>query len=191
MPGTRPEEWSDFVFGRVLRERTIVLGAEVDDEIAARVVAQLVLLNAEDPREDIGLYLDSPGGSLSAGLAIYDAMRFVAADVSTWAVGFVAAIAQFLLCSGTPGKRYALPAARIVMRHPSHREAGRDITRRTEVYHDWYDEIAREMCRRTGRPFALIARDLERGRSFSAAESYSYGIVDRVVRGAPGAPQHN
>lgn len=191
MSGTSPGMWSDFVFGRILRERTIVLGAEVDDDLAARVVAQLVALDAENPREDIGLYLDSPGGSLAAGLAIYDAMRFVAADVSTWAVGFVAAIAQFLLCSGSPGKRYALPAARIVMRHPSRQEAGNDIMRRADVHHDWHDEITREMCRRTGKPFALVSRDLERGRSFSAVESFSYGIVDRVVGGARGVPQHN
>jgi ATP-dependent Clp protease protease subunit len=180
-----PSAYSDLIFGRMLDERIIVLGATVDDAVASTVVSQLVLLATESPAEEIRLYLNSPGGTLSAGFAVYDAIRSVPTDVSTWAIGRVASVGQFLLSAGTPGKRYALPTARIVMRRPD------DEARPPEVRQGWERDMVQLMAECTGQDRTVIERDLDRGRVFSAFEAREYGIVDDVVPGTRNAPANN
>jgi len=176
--------YSDPVFGRMLDERIVVLGAEVNAAVASTVVSQLVLLATEAPAEEIRLYISSPGGSLSAGLAIYDTMSMIPADISTWATGLVSSVAQFLLTAGTPGKRHALPTARIVMRSPV-------VEGRPSLFQGWHAEMVRLMASHTGQDPATIERDLLRGRAFTAPEARDYGIVDDLTAGTPGAPDNN
>jgi ATP-dependent Clp protease protease subunit len=176
--------YSDPVFGRMLGKRIVVLGAEVNAAVASTVVSQLLLLATEAPTEEIRLYINSPGGSLAAGFAVYDTIRAVPVDVSTWATGEVSSVAQFLLCAGTPGKRHALPTARIVMREPS-------VDCRPEVSGGWRAEMVRLMASHTGQHPSTIERDLTRGRVFTAPEARDYGIVDDIVPGTPGAPDGN
>src|SRR4051795_3815590 len=127
---------SDSVYERLLQQRIVVLGQQVDDEIANRIAAQMLLLSAEDPTGDIQLYINSPGGSVTAGMAIFDTMQFIECDVATYALGLAASMGQFLLSAGTPGKRYALPHARVLMHQPSAGVAGTasDIAIQAEQY---------------------------------------------------------
>ena len=168
---------------QLLHQRIIVLGAEVDDPIANRITAQLLLLSARDPRADISLYVNSPGGSVTAGLAIYDTMRVIPNEVSTLAVGFAASMGQFLLGAGTPGKRFALPNARIMMHQPSAGIQGTAAD--VEVQAANLQAIKRRVnelqSEHTGQSVEQITRDSERDRWFSAAEAAAYGIVDHVV----------
>ncbi len=168
---------------QLLHQRIIVLGAEVDDPIANRITAQLLLLSARDPRADISLYINSPGGSVTAGLAIYDTMRVIPNEVSTLAVGFAASMGQFLLGAGTPGKRFALPNARIMMHQPSAGIQGTAAD--VEVQAANLQAIKRRVnelqSEHTGQSVEQITRDSERDRWFSAAEAAAYGIVDHVV----------
>ncbi len=168
---------------QLLHQRIIVLGAEVDDPIANRITAQLLLLSARDPRSDISLYVNSPGGSVTAGLAIYDTMRVIPNDVSTLALGFAASMGQFLLGAGTPGKRFALPNARIMMHQPSAGIQGTAAD--VEVQAANLQAIKRRVnelqSEHTGQSGEQITRDSERDRWFSAAEAAAYGIVDHVV----------
>jgi ATP-dependent Clp protease protease subunit len=171
------------VFDRLLDERIVFLGREVDDEIANRISAQLLLLAAQDSQRDITMYINSPGGSVTAGMAIYDTMRLIRPDVATWAVGFAASMGQFLLTAGTPGKRYALPHARILMHQPSAGIGGQatDIAIRAGVYSQMKREIAEITARHTGRTVDAITADSDRDRWFTAAEAQAYGLVDHVV----------
>lgn len=168
---------------QLLHQRIIVLGAEVDDPIANRITAQLLLLSARDPRADISLYVNSPGGSVTAGLAIYDTMRVIPNDVSTLAVGFAASMGQFLLGAGTPGKRFALPNARIMMHQPSAGIQGTAAD--VEVQANNLKVVKRRVnelqAEHTGQTVEQITRDSERDRWFSAEEAEAYGIVDHVV----------
>ena len=168
---------------QLLHQRIIVLGAEVDDPIANRITAQLLLLSARDPRADISLYVNSPGGSVTAGLAIYDTMRVIPNEVSTLAVGFAASMGQFLLGAGTPCKRFALPNARIMMHQPSAGIQGTAAD--VEVQAANLQAIKRRVnelqSEHTGQSVDQITRDSERDRWFSAAEAAAYGIVDHVV----------
>ncbi|GAA6525445.1 ATP-dependent Clp protease proteolytic subunit [Intrasporangium sp. DVR] len=168
---------------QLLAERIIVLGAEVDDPIANRITAQLLLLSARDPRADISLYVNSPGGSVTAGLAIHDAMRVIPNDVSTLAVGFAASMGQFLLSSGTPGKRFALPNARIMMHQPSAGIQGTaaDVEVQAKSLKDMKQRVNELQAEHTGQPVERITADSERDRWFSADEAMAYGIVDHVV----------
>ena len=155
----------------------------MDDPIANRITAQLLLLSARDPRADISLYVNSPGGSVTAGLAIYDTMRVIPNEVSTLAVGFAASMGQFLLGAGTPGKRFALPNARIMMHQPSAGIQGTAAD--VEVQAANLQAIKRRVnelqAGHTGQSVEQITRDSERDRWFSAAEAAAYGIVDHVV----------
>jgi ATP-dependent Clp protease protease subunit len=171
------------VFDRLLEERIVFLGREVDDEIANRITAQLLLLAAQDRERDITMYINSPGGSVTAGMAIYDTMRLIRPDVATWAVGFAASMGQFLLTAGTPGKRHALPHARILMHQPSAGIGGHatDIAIRAGVYGQMKREIAEITARHTGRTVETITADSDRDRWFTAAEAQAYGLVDHVV----------
>jgi ATP-dependent Clp protease, protease subunit len=179
MPGPLDDQLSM----QLLHQRIIVLGAEVDDPIANRITAQLLLLSARDPRADISLYVNSPGGSVTAGLAIYDTMRVIPNDVSTLAVGFAASMGQFLLGAGTPGKRFALPNARIMMHQPSAGIQGTaaDVEVQAANLKAVKQRVNELQAEHTGQTVEQITRDSERDRWFSAAEAAAYGIVDHVV----------
>ena len=174
---------TDSVFERLLGERIVFLGSAVDDDVANRITAQLLLLAAEDTKRDITFYINSPGGSVTAGMAIYDTMQLIEPDVSTWAVGFAASMGQFLLSSGTPGKRYALPHAKIVMHQPSAGIGGTasDIAIQAQQFRLTKREIAELTARQTGQLVEQIEKDADRDRWFTADEAKEYGFVDHVV----------
>jgi ATP-dependent Clp protease protease subunit len=173
----------DSVYERLLRERIVFLGSEVDDDVADRITAQLLLLAAEDPDKDITFYINSPGGSVTAGMAIYATMQLIEPDVQTWAMGVAAGMAQLLLSAGTPGKRYALPHARIMMRQPSAGVGGAasDIAIRAEVYANMNLELARMIAEQTGNTVQRILADWEPERWFTAEQARDYGFVDHVL----------
>jgi ATP-dependent Clp protease protease subunit len=168
---------------RLLRQRIIVLGSEVEDRIANRLCAQLLLLSAEDPRSDISLYINSPGGSVSAGLAIYDVMRLIPNDVSTLAMGLAGSMGQFLLCAGAPGKRFSLPHAQVLMHQGSAGFGGTAAD--VEIYAEQLARTGALMTRliaeHTGQPLERVEHDSLRDRWFSAEEARDYGIVDHIV----------
>jgi ATP-dependent Clp protease protease subunit len=174
------------VYERLLRERIIFLGTEVRDDMANAICAQMLLLAAEDPEKDIWLYINSPGGSVSAGLAIYDTMQFVKNDVATVAMGLAASMGQFLLCAGAPGKRYALPNARIMMHQPSGGLGGTasDIKIQAEQMLYTKKRLAEQIADHTGQPVEQIENDSDRDRWFTAVEAKDYGFVDHVVTSA-------
>ena len=176
----------DNVYDRLLRERIIFLGAVVEDKMANAICAQMLLLAAEDPNKDIYLYINSPGGSVSAGMAIYDTMQYVKNDVATVAMGLAASMGQFLLCAGAPGKRYALPHARIMMHQPSGGISGTasDIKIQAEQMMYTKRKMAELIAEHTGQTQEQIAEDSARDRWFTAEESAEYGFVDSVVRSA-------
>jgi ATP-dependent Clp protease protease subunit len=171
------------LISRLMFQRIVLLGTEVDDAVANRLCAQLLLLSAEDPRGDISLYINSPGGSVSAGLAIYDTMRLIPNDVSTLALGLAGSMAQFLLCAGTPGKRFSLPHAQVLMHQGSAGFGGTaaDI----EIYAEQLGRTGATMMRliseHTGQPLERVEHDSLRDRWFSAGEARDYGIVDHIV----------
>jgi ATP-dependent Clp protease, protease subunit len=174
---------NDSVYDRLLRERIIFLGQPVDDTIANQICAQLLLLAAEDPSRDIALYINSPGGSVTAGMAIFDTMTFVDCDVSTYAMGLAASMGQFLLSAGTAGKRYALPHSRIMMHQPSAGIGGTasDIAIQAEQFKLTKAEMAKLIAEHTGQPVEQIRADSERDRWFTADQALDYGFVDHVV----------
>jgi len=174
------------VYERLLRERIIFLGTEVRDDMANAICAQILLLAAEDPEKDIWLYINSPGGSVSAGLAIYDTMQFVKNDVATVAMGLAASMGQFLLCAGAKGKRYALPNARIMMHQPSGGLGGTasDIKIQAEQMLYTKRRLAEQIAEHTGQSIEQIESDSDRDRWFTADEAMDYGFVDHVVTNA-------
>jgi len=176
--------FDDQLSTRLLHQRIIVLGQEVDDPIANRICAQLLLLSAEDQRRDISLYVNSPGGSVSAGLAIYDTMRLIPNDVSTLAMGTAASMGQFLLSAGTHGKRYALPHARILMHQGSAGIRGTAVDVQIQAENLEYTKalMNRLISEHTGQALETIARDADRDRWFTAAQALEYGFVDQVLQ---------
>jgi ATP-dependent Clp protease protease subunit len=174
---------NDSVYDRLLRERIIFLGQQVDDTIANQICAQLLLLSAEDPERDIALYINSPGGSVTAGMAIFDTMTFVDCDIATYAMGLAASMGQFLLSAGTKGKRYALPHARILMHQPSAGIGGTasDIAIQAEQFKLTKVEMAKLISEHTGQPVEQVQADSERDRWFTAQQALEYGFVDHVV----------
>jgi ATP-dependent Clp protease protease subunit len=176
------------LFERLLKERIVFLGTEVTDVVANRICAQLLLLAAEDGRRDISLYINSPGGSVDAGMAIYDTMQFVPNDVSTLAVGFAASMGQFLLCSGTAGKRYSLPHARIMMHQPSGGMGGTasDIAIQAEQLILAKQAIQERISFHSGQSAAQIQADSDRDKFFTAEQAREYGLIDRVLTTATG-----
>ena len=181
MPG-----FDDSVYQRLLRERIIFLGSVVEDAMANAICAQMLLLAAEDPDKDIYLYINSPGGSVSAGMAIYDTMQYIKNDVATVAMGLAASMGQFLLCAGSSGKRYALPHARIMMHQPSGGIGGTasDIKIQAEQMLYTKRKMAELIAQHTGQDLATIEADSDRDRWFTADEAQTYGFVDHVVRSA-------
>ena len=178
----------DTVYDRLLRERIVVLGQEVDDAVATKIVAQLLLLAGEDQNADITLYINSPGGSVFAGMAIYDTMHTIEPDVSTVATGMAASMGQFLLTGGTPGKRFALPHARVMMHQPSGGAGGAesDIVIRAGMLTKLKQRIAELTAQHSGQPVERIEADFDRDRWFTAQEAADYGLIDSVLT-TPGA----
>jgi ATP-dependent Clp protease protease subunit len=173
----------DSVYERLLRERIIFLGSQVDDVIANQLAAQMLLLSAEDPKRDIHLYINSPGGSVTAGMAIYDTMQFIDCDVATYGMGLAASMGQFLLAAGAKGKRYALPHARIMMHQPSAGVGGTasDIAIQADLFRRTKQELNELQAMHTGQPVEQIAKDSDRDRWFTAQQALEYGFVDHVV----------
>jgi ATP-dependent Clp protease protease subunit len=173
----------DSVYERLLQQRIIVLGQQVDDEIANRIVAQLLLLFAEDPEAEIRLYINSPGGSVMAGMAIYDTMQYIECDVATYAMGLAASMGQFLLTAGERGKRYALPHAQILMHQPSAGVGGTesDIAIQAEQFRRHKRVMAELTAEQTGQTVEKITADADRDRWFTAQEALEYGFIDHVV----------
>jgi ATP-dependent Clp protease protease subunit len=184
--GGMPGGLDDQVYQRLLKERIIFLSSVVEDNMANAISAQLLLLAAEDPEKDIYLYINSPGGSISAGMAIYDTMQYIKNDVATVAMGLAASMGQFLLCAGAPGKRYALPHARIMMHQPSGGIGGTasDIKIQAEQMKFTKLTMAELIASHTGQKVETITADSDRDRWFTAEEAKTYGFVDHVVRSA-------
>ncbi len=190
LPSNTGMSLDDSVFNRLLKERIIFLGSVVEDQMANTICAQLLLLTAEDPGRDIYIYINSPGGSISAGMAIYDTMQYVENDVATVAMGMAASMGQFLLCAGTPGKRYALPSARVMMHQPSGGIGGTasDIAIQAEQMLYVKRTMQERIAFHTGQTVEQIERDSDRDRWFTAEEARDYGFVDHVVTRAQQVP---
>jgi ATP-dependent Clp protease protease subunit len=174
---------SSDVYNRLLKDRIVILGSEVNDQVANLLSAQLLYLEGEDPNKDIWLYINSPGGSVTSGLAIYDTMNFVKPDVGTICMGLAASMGQFLLCAGAKGKRYSLPSARIMMHQPSGGFQGQaaDIKIQAEQMQYIKKVLAERIAENTGQTVDQIHQDSERDRWFTAEEALAYGMVDKVI----------
>jgi ATP-dependent Clp protease protease subunit len=181
----------DSVFNRLLRERIIFLGSEVSDAVANRICGQLLLLSAEDPERDIHLWINSPGGSVYSGMAIYDTMQFIDNDVQTVAMGMAASMGQLLLCAGAPGKRFSLPHARIMMHQPSGGMGGTaaDIAIQAEQMLYTKRMFQERVAHHTGQTQEQIEADSDRDRWFTAEEAKNYGFIDKVITGATQVPE--
>jgi ATP-dependent Clp protease protease subunit len=176
----------DHIYNRLLKDRILFLGTEVRDENSNAICAQLLLLAAEDPTRDIYLYINSPGGSVTAGMAIYDTMQFIQPDVATVAMGLAASMGQFLLSAGAKGKRYALPHARVMMHQPLGGISGTasDIKIQAELILHMKRQMAELISEQTGQTVETIVHDSDRDRWFTAEQALEYGLVDHVVRSA-------
>ena len=171
------------IFSRLLKERIVFLGDEVNDVTASLVVAQLLFLEAEDPDKDIYLYINSPGGSITSGFAIYDTMQYIKPDVSTICVGMAASMGAFLLTAGAKGKRFALPNSEIMIHQPSGGTQGQatDIKIHAERIIKTREKINEILSERTGQPLEKVERDTERDNFMSADEAKAYGLIDEVI----------
>ena len=171
------------IYSRLLKERIIFLGEEVTDASASVIVAQLLFLESEDPNKDISLYINSPGGSVTAGMAIYDTMKYIKCDVSTICIGMAASMGAFLLAGGTKGKRFALPNAEIVIHQPSGGSKGQASDMKIVADHilKTKDKLNRILAENTGKSLDVIERDTDRDNYMSAAEAVEYGLIDSVV----------
>ena len=176
----------DHVFNKLLKERIIWLGSEVAEDNANQICAQLMLLAAQDPEKPIFLYINSPGGSVTAGMAIYDTMQYIQPEVVTVALGMAASMGQLLLTAGTPGKRYATPHARILMHQPSGGVGGTasDIRINANLILQMKQELAEINAQRTGKSVEKIREDSERDHWFTAQEALEYGFIDHVIESA-------
>jgi ATP-dependent Clp protease, protease subunit len=171
------------IYSRLLRERIVFLGQEVEDSIANLIAAQLLFLDADDPDKDISLYINSPGGSSYAGMAIYDAMQFVQADVQTYAIGMAMSAGAMILCGGAPGKRYVLPNAKIMIHQGSggFRGTPADIRIAAEEILEMTERMAQIIARHSGNPVEQVRRDIDRDRFMTPEEAVDYGLVDEIV----------
>ena len=177
------QPFDDHLAARLLHQRIVLIGSEIDDAVANRVTSQLLLLSAEDSAADVSLYINSPGGSISAGLAVYDTMRLLPNAVSTFAIGFAGSVGQFLLAAGTKGKRYALPHARIMMHQPAGEASGTtsDVVVQAEHLRHLKELVTRLQSEHTGQSVEAIAADSERDRWFTAEQALAYGMIDKIV----------
>ena len=171
------------IYSRLLKERIIFLGEEVNEVTASLVVAQLLFLESEDPTKDISLYINSPGGSVTAGLAIYDTMQYVKCDIATICIGMAASMGAFLLSGGTKGKRYALPNAEIMIHQPSGGAQGQETEIRIAAEHilRTRKKLNEILAANTGKPYEVVERDTERDNYMTAAEACEYGLIDHVI----------
>jgi ATP-dependent Clp protease, protease subunit len=171
------------IFNRLLKNRIVMLGTDVNDDIANNVSAQMLYLEGEDANKDIWLYINSPGGSVTAGMAIYDTMNFISCDVATICMGLAASMGQFLLCAGAPGKRYSLPHARIMMHQPSGGIRGQasDIAIQAEQLVYIKQQLAERIAHHTGQTVEQVIADSDRDRWFTSEQAKDYGIVDHVL----------
>ena len=180
---TNRGERSYDIFSRLLNDRIVMLCEEVNDASASLVVAQLLYLEGQDPDKDISLYINSPGGSVTAGMAIYDTMKYIKCDDSTICMGLAASMGAFLLCSGTKGKRLALPNSEIMIHQPSGGAQGQATD--VKIHAEWImrtkAKLNKMMAEATGQPLEVIERDTERDNFMSAEEAVKYGLVDRVI----------
>lgn len=183
MPSALDISPSDDLEKRLLNSRIIFLGREITDEVANGVCSQLLLLDADPSGRDVTLYINSPGGSVDAGFAIYDTMQYVECDVATVCVGLAASMGQFLLVAGTPGKRYALPHSRILMHQPHGQLQGQatDIAIHAEQFAVMRRLMAERIAEHTGQPVERIIEDFDRDRWFNAAQALGYGMIDQVL----------
>jgi ATP-dependent Clp protease, protease subunit len=171
------------IYSRLLRERIVFLGQEVEDSIANLIAAQLLFLDAEDPDKDISLYINSPGGSSYAGMAIYDAMQFIQADVQTYAIGMAMSAGAMILCGGAPGKRYVLPNAKIMIHQGSggFRGTPADIQIAAKEILEMTERMAEIISRHSGKPVEQVRRDIDRDRFMTPEEAVDYGLVDEIL----------
>ena len=171
------------IYSRLLKDRIIFIGEEIDDHVASTVVAQLLFLEAEDPDKDICIYINSPGGSVSAGMAIYDTMKYIRPEISTIAIGMAASMGAFLLQAGTKGKRYALPNAEIMIHQPLGGTQGQaeDIRIHAEHILSIRSRLNAIIAENTGRPVEEVAKDTDRDNYMSAEEALEYGLIDKVI----------
>jgi len=179
----RGERYSD-VYSRLLRDNIVFLGTPVDDTVANLIIAQLLFLEAEDPEKDINLYINSPGGSITAGMAIYDTMQFIRPDVVTICLGQCASMGALLLAAGAKGKRFALPNSRILIHQPSVSGIGgqaSDVRIQAEEIIRMRELTSQILSKHTGQPFEIIERDVERDRIMSAQQAKEYGLIDEVI----------
>ncbi|HZI18909.1 MAG TPA: ATP-dependent Clp protease proteolytic subunit [Pyrinomonadaceae bacterium] len=179
----RGERYSD-VYSRLLRDNIVFLGTPVDDTVANLIIAQLLFLEAEDPEKDINLYINSPGGSITAGMAIYDTMQFIRPDVVTICLGQCASMGALLLAAGAQGKRFALPNSRILIHQPSVSGIGgqaSDVRIQAEEIIRMRELTSQILSKHTGQPFDVIERDVERDRIMSAQQAKEYGLIDEVI----------
>ncbi len=180
---TNRGERSYDIYSRLLKDRIVFLGGEVTDEEANLVVAQLLFLEADDPDKDINLYINSPGGSVTAGMAIYDTMQYIKCDVSTICIGMAASMGAFLLAAGTKGKRKVLPNAEIMIHQPSGGTRGQatDIMIQADRIQAMKNTLNRILAERTGQPVEKVAQDTERDNFMTAEQAKEYGLVDEII----------
>jgi ATP-dependent Clp protease protease subunit len=184
---TNRGERSYDIYSRLLKDRIIFLGSPINDAVANLVVAQLLFLDAEDPDKDIHLYINSPGGSITAGMAIYDTMQYVKADIQTICIGMAASMGAFLLAAGTKGKRYALPNSEVMIHQPLGGAEGQatDIEIRAKRILRMRDRLNRILAERTGQPLEKIEQDTDRDYFMTAEEAKEYGLIDHVITSLP------
>ncbi|YCI27398.1 ATP-dependent Clp endopeptidase proteolytic subunit ClpP [Paenibacillus sp. Z6-24] len=175
------------IYSRLLKDRIIFLGSEVNDMVANAIIAQMLFLEAEDPEKDIHLYINSPGGSITAGMAIYDTMQFIKADVSTICVGMAASMGAFLLNAGAKGKRFALPNSEVMIHQPLGGAQGQatDIEIRARRILKMRDKLNKILAERTGQPLERIEKDTDRDYFMTAADAQEYGLIDKVIEKTP------
>ncbi|WP_096269467.1 ATP-dependent Clp endopeptidase proteolytic subunit ClpP [Paucisalibacillus globulus] len=175
------------IYSRLLKDRIIMLGSAIDDNVANSIVAQLLFLEAEDPGKDISLYINSPGGSITAGMAIYDTMQFIKSDVSTICTGMAASMGAFLLAAGEKGKRYALPNSEVMIHQPLGGTQGQatDIEIHAKRIIKMRESLNKILSERTGQPIDVIDRDTERDNFMTAADAVDYGLIDKVLERKP------
>ena len=175
------------IYSRLLKDRIIFLGSQVDDEVANALVAQMLFLQSDDPKADIHLYINSPGGSVSAGLAIYDTMQFVSCDVATYCIGQAASMGAVLLAAGAAGKRYALPNARIMIHQPLAGMQGtaEEISIHAKEFKRIKQKLNEILIKHSGQSLTQIERDTDRDRFMSAEEAVEYGLIDKAIESMP------
>lgn len=180
---TSSGERSYDIYSRLLQDRIVFLGNEVNDDIASLIVSQLLFLESQDPGKDISLYINSPGGVVSAGFAIYDTMNYIKCDVATYCMGLAASMGAFLLAGGTKGKRYAMPNAEIMIHQPSGGARGQETEIRivAEQMLKTRERLNKILAENTGQPLDVVARDTERDNYMTAEEAKEYGLIDQVI----------